>query len=44
MQEHVGLGIIVKQRHVRELIDYSFKMIRAKNEGKLGAEQSAPID
>ena len=44
VREHVGLGIIVKQRHVQELIDYTSKMIRTKNEGKQGAEQSAPVD
>ena len=28
VKEHMGLGIIVKQRHVQELIDYTSKMIR----------------
>ena len=31
VKEHIGLGIIVKQRHVQELIDYTSKMIRTKN-------------
>ena len=31
VKEHIGLGIVVKQRHVQELIDYTFKMIRTKN-------------
>ena len=35
VKEHIGLGIVVKQRHVKELIDYTSKMIR---------EQSAPVD
>ena len=44
VKEHMGLGIIVKQRHVKELIDYTTKMIRTKNEGKQGVEQSVPVD
>ena len=38
VNEHIGLGIIVKQRHVRELIDYTSKMIQKKGEGKQRAE------
>ena len=44
VREHIGLGIIVKQRHVQELIDYTSKMIRTKDGGKQSAEQSAPVD
>ena len=44
VKEHIGLGLVVKQRHVKELIDYTSKMIRTKNEGKQSAEQSAPIE
>ena len=44
VKEHIGLGIIVKQRHVKELIDYTSKMIRTKDRGKQGAEQSAPVE
>ena len=44
VKEHIGLGIIVKQRHVQELIDYTSKMIRTKDGGKQGAEQAAPVD
>ena len=38
VKEHIGLGIIVKQRHVQELIDYTSKMIRTKDGRKQGAE------
>ena len=38
VKEHIGLGIVVKQRHVQELIDYTSKMIRMKEERKQGAE------
>ena len=31
MREHIGLGIVIKQRHVKELIDYTTKLIRTKN-------------
>lgn len=34
MKEHIGLGIVVKQRRVQELIDYTSKLIRTKNYGK----------
>ena len=44
VKEHIGLGIIVKQRHVQELIDYTSKMIRMKEARKQAAEQSAPVD
>ena len=44
VNEHMGLGIIVKQRHVQELIDYTSKMIRTKDGGKQSAEQSALVD
>ena len=30
VKEHIGLGIIVKQRRVQELIDYTSKVIRTK--------------
>ena len=33
VKEHMGLGIIVKQRHVQELIDYTAKMIRDVSRG-----------
>ena len=41
VNEHMGLGIVVKQRHVQELIDYTSEMIRTKNEGKQAAGESA---
>ena len=34
MKEHIGLGIVVKQRRVQELIDYTSQLIRTKNHGK----------
>ena len=41
VREHMSLGIVVKQRHVQELIDNTSERIRIKNEGKYGAEQDA---
>ncbi len=44
VNEHMGLGIVVKQRHVQELINYTSKMIWTKNEEKQAVEQSAPVE
>ena len=35
MKEHIGLGIVVKQRRVQELIDYASQSIRTKREAGL---------
>ena len=35
VQQILGLGLVIKQRHVRELIDYALLDIHAKNISKL---------